>query len=178
MLPRCLTPFALAGLIALASCAAGSSHLEGQVSMTAITFARGAVLGNRIANDTAVGRGTLSRARADCVEAYQDKKYPQAFQQLLDDALTAGEMRASDDFWSSEAGRKWAEQVLRRLTRAIGSALPGTEVQLSKEETQQVEDFKASSAGRKIVGEKLMLSSAALTASMSVVLESRRACPS
>ena len=150
-LPRALT---------LAACLLGSLA-AGAASLTAQLAAESALLGLQLAARHQATRGKLPAAQNACLQALQPSEYFETTEQVVAAALSPAERAEADEFLASAAGRKYGRKGLLAGYAAVGMAPPEPLPEFTDAETQAIEAFAATRAGRALVGRQALQSPAA-----------------
>jgi hypothetical protein len=86
------------------------------------------------------------------------------YETLSGELLTKGEIAAANGFFSSPVGRKYAKHGQLQLYAAVGMRSPAPLPDFSDAEYRELESFSRTSAGNKLMVQKVLEALAALQA--------------
>jgi hypothetical protein len=106
------------------------------------------------------------RINAACVKRVPYTDFTDGLSRVVAQVLTPTEIDGALKFYQSEAGVKFTDGLLRRLRNRLGAesglaAMPGTE-EISPAQVAAISDFTSSDLGRKVMGNEMSESPAAL----------------
>jgi hypothetical protein len=123
---------------------------------TADFFAMGALTRMQLSIADAEAQGKVSHKAALCVKSVEYFQFLPAFNSLLQESLSSLELTQSDQFFSSSAGIKYARQGLIQVYTNTGHTNQETIPTLTGKELNDVEAFSRSSAGTKLINERVL----------------------
>jgi hypothetical protein len=137
-------------------CEAGADEkimkLQGQnpsvlVSMMADIF----VVALRAAAKQKLSSGTISQPVANCLMHLESWKLNAALDASLHELMDPGEIRETNEFFLTPAGKKVARKVLVDVYASVGEPAPDAPPKLTYDEETEVGKFNRSSAGSKLL---------------------------
>ena len=171
----------LAAGVALA-CLAGSAAARAPKrpmetgSVLVETFADNALLGMKLAAQRAARENKLPEAKAQCITAKTRAAFMPTFAAIASEGFGTPEITAANSFLASPLGRKYMRQGLGQIYLGMGVQPPEQPQALTDAELQQIQAFSRTSAGRKLIVEKVMENAAARQALSQRVQELLRSC--
>lgn len=133
-----------------------------ETNVTAQSFAQASLLAVQLAIKHAHQNGKVSTATADCVTALKPDSLYEAYDALLKKELTEEEQQATEMFFKSATGAKYARLNLMQVYGAMGEQAPEALPQLSPAEMAEVEHFGKTPAGDKLMRQKALEKPAAI----------------
>ena len=145
---------------ALAACLLGSLSAQA-ASLTAQLAAESALLGLQLAAHHQAARGRLPAAQNACLQALQPSEYFETTEQVVAAALSPAERAEAEAFLASDPGRKYGRKGLLAGYAAVGVTPPEPMPEFTDADTQAIETFAATRAGRALVGRQVLQAPAA-----------------
>lgn len=173
--------WALAAGVALAfladsAAAKAPKRLMETGSVLVETFADNALLGMKLAAQRAARENKLPEAKAQCISAMTRAAFMPTYAAIASEGFGTPEITAANSFLASPLGRKYMRQGLGQIYLGMGVQPPEPPQALSDAELQQIQAFSRTSAGRKLIVEKVMENTAARQALSQRVQELLRSC--
>ncbi|MGQ3056340.1 MAG: hypothetical protein ACT6T0_04025 [Nevskia sp.] len=160
----------IATLIMLA--AVGTAH----AGPTANFFAKGTFTGMQLSIADAEAQGKIPSKAALCLKSLEYSQLLPVYESLLHAGLSSQELAKSDAFYSSGAGKKYAQQGLIQIYTATGHSAPEAMPTLTGRELDDVEEFSRSGAGTKLIKERVLESPEARKAAGEKIQEMVQSC--
>lgn len=133
-----------------------------ETTLTAQNFGQASLLAVQLAVKHAHQNGKMSAATADCVAALKPDSLSEAYDALLKKELTEEEQQATETFFKSATGVKYAKLNLLQVYGAMGEQAPEPLPQLSPAEMAEVQSFSKTPAGDKLMHQKALERPAAI----------------
>jgi hypothetical protein len=145
--------------------------------VTVENFAQASLLGVQLAIKHAHLNGKVSGATADCVAALKPDAFAGIYEKLLKSELTEDEQVATETFFKSATGAKYARLGFLQIYQAVGEQAPESLPDFSSAEIAEVESFGRTSAGDKLIRKKALEQPAAMGPVNQRIKELIAACP-
>lgn len=146
--------------LTLAACLLASSAAQA-VSPTAQITARSALIGLQIAAKQRQAKGVLPTAQNDCIQALQPDELYATTEKVVAQSLSADEVAAADQFFSTLPGRRYALHGLLGVYTALGEKPPEPLPLITVEDGKAIEAFAASPAGQALFKRQVLQAPAA-----------------
>ena len=140
------------------------------------TFADSALLGMQLAAQKAARENKLPQAKARCMAAKTRAAFMPTFAAIASEGFGTPEITEANSFLASPLGRKYLKQGQAQIYLGMGAKPPERPPALTDAELQQIQAFSRTSAGRKLIVEKVMENAAARQALSQRVQELLRSC--
>jgi hypothetical protein len=145
---------------------------------TVQNFAQASLLGVQLAIKHAHQNGKVSTATANCVAALKPGAFAGVYEQLLKSELTEEEQVATETFFKSATGAKYAKLGFLQVYQAVGEQAPEALPEFSSAEIAEVESFGRTPAGDKLIRRKALEQPAVMAPINQRIKELIAACPS
>ncbi|QLG86878.1 hypothetical protein HQ393_00720 [Chitinibacter bivalviorum] len=156
---RLVLALPLLALTAMMDCSAIAN--ESTVTISIQTFSQTALLGMQLATQDRAKDGKISNAVANCVSALKPDSFYSVFEQVLTSEFSTSERNAIDMFLSSVVGEKCAKHGLLQIYTSTGHQLPEPLPKFSSDEMNELVNFGKTTAGQKLLVNKVLQSSSA-----------------
>lgn len=143
------------GLLLLTFGIAAGARAEGGSQLSA-TLSEAALLGMRLSVERASQQGKVPTKAAKCVAEQPATAFSPTYETLSGELLTKGEVATANSFLSSPVGRKYVKHGQLQLYAAIGMRPPEPLPDFSDAEYRELESFSRTSAGNKLMVQKVM----------------------
>lgn len=150
---------------------------EDDYPVTTASLAEAVVVGMHLSAKHAVASGNISEARAQCVLAIEPSAFHAIVGAQLKRLLTAEQLRATEAFFTTPVGKKYAKYGILQIYRGVGEPLPMPLPEFSDSEYKEVEVFAATDAGQLFIGRQVMQSEAARQAYGGRIRQLLEECP-
>jgi hypothetical protein len=145
----------VAGLLLLTFGMAEGARAQGGSQLSA-TLSEAALLGMRLSVERALQQGKLPARVAKCVAEQSATSLSPTYETLSGELLTKEEIAAASSFLSSPVGRKYAKYGQLQVYAAVGMRPPEPLPDFSDAEYRELESFSRTSAGNKLMVQKVM----------------------
>jgi hypothetical protein len=163
---------ALLSLVLMAS----TPHVLASSRAAEETFARTALLGMQLSVRKAASQGKVPDSVVACVDHLPSNTFALLFRSLMEQNLSPEEISSIDRFFASETGRKYSKHGIDQMYAAIGETPPEPAPALSDSEYAELDQFSRTSAGEKLMVQKVMESESARRAVSARILELLGTC--
>lgn len=147
--------------LALLACLLATSFAAEAVSTTAQITAQSVLLGLQLSAKHRQAKGALPAAQNACIQALQPSEFHATTERVVTTSLSATELAAAEQFFSSVPGRKYATQGLLGIYTALGETPPEPAPALLLAESKAVEAFAATPAGQALLTRQVLQAPAA-----------------
>lgn len=131
---------------------------------TVNTLAQSALLGMQLSIKRGYQAGKVPGSVANCVAVLKTDSFAPMYEALLKSELTPAEQQATESFFKSSVGSKYAKHGLLQIYLAVGEKAPESLPSFSPAEMKELEGFSKTSAGEKLMIKKVMQTPAAAQA--------------
>lgn len=152
----------------------GGAQAQTVNAITAGVFSKPALLGVQLSIKAGLKQGKVTQEQAKCVQGLDPASFDEVFKQLLSSNLDAKELMRTQSFFAKSVGKKFAKHGLLGVYTAAGEPLPEAPPRFTEDEMSDFEQFRTSTAGEKLVTNKVLESESAravLNARIEKVLE-------
>lgn len=130
-----------------------------QVPVAAVSaFAKPVLVGMQLSVRKGQQQGQVSAGVAKCVQSLDASSLNPLFLSLLTENLTKNELKATEDFFVTAVGRKYAKHGLMQVYTSLGEQPPEALPGFSEAEYKELENFSRTSAGEKLLVRKVLSS--------------------
>ena len=168
---RCL--FLLFVLFTANSC---FGQLSSNAPISVAMYAKAALVGMQLSVKHAEAQGKVSLAIARCIYELSDDSFTPVFTRLLINNLTQEEIAVAEAFAGTTTGRKYAKLGLLQIYLVVGERSPEPLPSFTPNELASIEAFRATSAGNKLVDQKVLESPASRAVHGQQIQELLRGC--
>jgi 2,4-dienoyl-CoA reductase-like NADH-dependent reductase (Old Yellow Enzyme family) len=119
-------------------------------------LARSALVGMQLSVRKAAAQGKVPDALVACVERFSSDSFVPVLHSFLEQNLSADEIAATEKFFLSEVGRKFAKAGIAQAHVAVGEQPPEPAPEVSDSEYAELEQFSRTAAGQKLLVQKVM----------------------
>lgn len=170
---RTICLFSVATLIGALS----SPAYAADTPTTVQSFAQASLLGIQLAVKHGRQQGKIAAATAECVAAFKPDSFVEAFDKLMKSTLTEDEQQATEAFFNSATGVKFAKLGILQVYGAVGETAPEPLPVLTDAEKADVEAFSKTPAGDKLMLKKAFEQPEAMASINQRVKELLSQCP-
>lgn len=146
----------LATLLAASSVHGQAQNPTGSQSAAAHVFAKSALVGMQLSLKHGEQRGEIPAAVSQCVQSLDDSTFDNVFNTALVENLSTLELQATNEFFGSPVGQKYAKQGLMQLYAQVGEQPPEPMPSFSDHEYKRLEAFSRTSAGSKLMVQRVL----------------------
>jgi hypothetical protein len=125
-------------------------------STTAAMLSKPALVGMQLSANRAYRQGKLPAPVTDCLGDLGELSFADVYEAILIASLTAHEIEAADGFFATNVGANYAKHGLLQVYAAVGEPLPEPLPEFSDDEYRELQRFAATSAGRKLMVDKVL----------------------
>lgn len=141
-------------------------------------FALPALIGMQLSVRKAASQGKAPDSMVTCVDHLPSDSFVSVFHALMEQSLSSEEISSAEHFFLSEIGRKYTKHGVSQLYAAVGEPPPEPAPTFSDSEYAELERFSQTSAGKKLMLQKVMESESARRAVAARIQELLGSCRS
>jgi hypothetical protein len=145
-------------------------------SIAVMTFAKSALLGMQLSVRKGQEQGKVPSSVAGCVQSLDDLSFREVFVSLVSSNLNDQEIQATEQFFHSSVGQKYAKHGRLQIYTSVGERPPEPLPSFSDAEYKEVEKFSLTSAGEKLIARKVLQGPAAQQAIGAHIQRLLKAC--
>ncbi|MBU1235298.1 MAG: hypothetical protein KJ634_04775 [Gammaproteobacteria bacterium] len=150
---------AVAALVSFAQVFAADGSVSPSIAVA--TFAKSSLIGMQLSVRKAERQGKIPANVSACVQSLDDSSFTAVFATLLADNLSKSELQATEDFFSTRVGGKYAKHGLMQIYTSVGETPPEPLPTFSDAEYKELERFGSTTAGEKLIVRKVLESASA-----------------
>lgn len=135
---------------------AGTAQAEATTSIVSEVFTRAVLTMVKLQSWKQVQEGTLSPALLTCVESLEVSSFTAVFDEILAGQLDQNELATATIFFTSDIGKKTERFSRVKMYSDVGAALPELFPTYTEAEYKEMDDFKKSSVGKKLLIDKIL----------------------
>jgi len=151
--------FAVTAIVSFAQAYAADG--SGSHSIAVATFAKSSLIGMQLSVRRAQQQGKIPANVSGCVQSLDDSSFTAVFTTLLAENLSKSELQATEDFFSTSVGHKYAKHGLMQVYTSVGETPPEPLPTFSDAEYKGLEHFGSTTAGEKLIVRKVLESAPA-----------------
>ncbi|NHZ36347.1 hypothetical protein [Massilia rubra] len=141
----------------------GAVQAQAVNATTAAVFSRPAMIGLQMSLKAGAKQGKVTPEQLKCAQGLDPASLDEVFKQLLVSNLDSKELMRTQSFLAKSVGRKFAKHGYLGVFAAAGEPLPEALPRFTEDEMVDFEQFRTSSAGEKLVTNKVLEAPAART---------------
>lgn len=141
----------------------GAVQAQAVNATTAAVFSRPAMIGLQMSLKAGAKQGKVTPEQLKCAQGLDPASLDEVFKQLLASNLDSKELLRTQSFLAKSVGRKFAKHGYLGVFAAAGEPLPEALPRFTEDEMVDFEQFRTSSAGEKLVTNKVLETPAART---------------
>ncbi len=122
---------------------------------TVTAYANMALLEMRLAMRSALEEGRIPKASAECMLALDESSFRDVYFSIISEGLSNKELEATEAFFRSPVGQKFAKQNLLKVHADFGRNIPEPLPSYSDAESEEFKKFAPTDAGDKLLTGKL-----------------------
>lgn len=150
---------AVAALVSFTQAYAAEGSSGPSIAVT--TFAKSSLIGMQLSVRKAERLGKIPANVSVCVQSLDDSSFTAVFATLLAENLSKSELQATEDFFSTRVGGKYARHGLMQVYASVGETPPEPPPTFSDAEYKELERFGNTTAGEKLIVRKVLESAPA-----------------
>ncbi len=141
----------------------GAAQAQAVNAATAAVFSKPAMLGFQLSIKAGAKQGKVTPEQLKCVQGIDPSSFDEVFKQLLVSNLDSKELMRTQSFMAKSVGKKFAKHGYLGVFAAAGEPLPEALPRFTEDEMVDYEQFRTSTAGEKLVTNKVLEAPAART---------------
>lgn len=150
-------------MLALPAALLLSSAAQAQAvnAATAAVFSKPAMVGMQLSLKAGAKQGKVTPEQLKCAQGLDPASFDEVFKQLLASNLDSKELQRTQSFLAKSVGKKFAKHGYLGVYAAAGEPLPEALPRFTEDEMVDFEQFRTSSAGEKLVTNRVLEAPAA-----------------
>lgn len=140
------------------------------------SMSEAAMVGLRFGARKAAESGRISKMAATCIDGQDNMKFYSAFQRLLAENFSAGDLKIANAFFNGPTGRKFAKRNVLKIYTSLGEVPPEPAPVLTALEENEVAEFTATPAGQALITRKFLSTAESLPLVVERLQEIRSQC--
>lgn len=140
------------------------------------SMSEAAMVGLRVGARRAAASGAMSKMVAACIDGQDNMKFYSAFQHLLAENFSAGDLKIANAFFNGPTGRKFAKRNILKVYTSMGEVPPEPAPVLSVLEENEVAEFTATAAGQALITRKFLSTAESLPLIVERLQEIKNQC--
>ena len=141
----------------------GAAQAQTVSAATAAVFSKPALLGVQLSMKAGAKQGKVTADQLKCVQGLDPASFDEVYKQLLLANLDSKELIRIQSFLTKSVGKKFAKHGYLGVYAAAGEPLPEALPRFTEDEMVDFEQFRTSSAGEKLVTNRILEATAART---------------
>ncbi|RSZ57190.1 hypothetical protein HF313_10095 [Massilia atriviolacea] len=141
----------------------GAAQAQAVNAATAAVFSKPALLGVQLSMKAGARQGKVTPEQLKCVQGLDPASFDEVFKELLASNLDGKELMRTQSFLAKSVGKKFAKHGYLGVFAAAGEPLPEALPRFTEDEMVDFEQFRTSSAGEKLVTNRVLEAPAART---------------
>lgn len=139
----------------------GAAQAQTVTAATAAVFSKPAMIGMQLSLKAGAKQGKVTPEQLKCAQGLDPASFDEVFKQLLASNLDSKEIQRTQSFLAKSVGKKFAKHGYLGVFAAAGEPLPEALPRFTEDEMVDFEQFRTSSAGEKLVTNRVLEAPAA-----------------